>query len=161
VSYSYQWQGQEYAGTAPGTFVLGGSSEVDDWDERMEQAIVLAQQGEKPFSVWSIPTIPSESMVDNEIRWKLLLVALRSGGLRRRRLAAFFLIGRNALGFRSSGRQRAVVAAQTRKRSSQWAVAIVWNGVALPIALVAIPACGSAASGFRSCCSRSSRWSGC
>jgi hypothetical protein len=148
VTYDYEWQGRKYAGDRAGTFVLGGNSDVDDWDDRMEAAIVAAQQGERPLMVYVNPEDPSESMVNNEIRWKLLAVCLPFAlGFGGGGLAAVFFIGRNALprpkpGSWRSGRTSAGVPwlkPRTREALWQWAVGIVWNGVAIPIALVAIP----------------------
>lgn len=146
ITYNYEWQGKRYFGDRAGAFVLGGSSDVDDWDERMERAIVLAQQEEKPFTVLVNPENPAESMVNNEIRWKLLLIALPFGiGFGGAGLAAFFLIGRGAFPPRN-GRRRAgsyagvpLLKPKTREALGQWAVAVVWNGVAFPIALIALP----------------------
>jgi hypothetical protein len=140
VTYTYEWQGKRYTGDRAGTFILGGTSDVDDWDDRMEAAIRNAQQEEKPFMVFVNPEKPSESMANNEIRWKLLLIALPFGlGFGGAGLAAFFLIGRDALGFKESGAGVPWLKPKTREALFQWVVAIVWNGVSLPIALVAIP----------------------
>ena len=146
VTYTYEWEGKAYTGDRAGTFILGGSSEMDDWDERMERSIVLAQQEEKPFTVLVNPANPAESMVNNEIRWKLLLVVLPFGiGFGGAGLAAFFLIGRDALPPPKAGSWRASHAGvplfkpRTREAMMQWAVAAVWNGVSFPIAVIALP----------------------
>lgn len=148
VTYAYEWQGKKYSGDRAGTFVLGGNSDVDDWDDRMEAAIVAAQAGEKPLMVYVNPANPSESIVNNEIRWKLLAICLPFAlGFGGGGFAAFFLIGRNALPRPKPGSWRSGGAhargpwlkPKTREALVQWAVAIVWNGVCIPIALVAIP----------------------
>ena len=146
VRYTYGWQGRVYKGDRAGTFLLGGTSDVDDWDERMEAAIVAAQQEVKPLMVFVNPENPAESMVDREIRWKLLLFplpfALGFGGAG---LAAFFLIGRDALprrddsGIQGSSAGVPFLKPRAREALTQWVVGLVWNGVSLPIALVAIP----------------------
>ena len=147
VTYTYEWQGKRYSGDRAGTFILGGTSDVDDWDDRMEAAIRAAQQEEKPFTVFVNPENPSESMANNEIRWKLLAIALPFGiGFGGGGLAAFILIGRSALpkkqrsalgGGSSAGVP--MLKPRTREALWQWAVAAVWNGVAFPIALIALP----------------------
>lgn len=146
ITYHYEWQGKKYFGDRAGAFILGGSSDVDDWDERMERAIVAAQQEEKPFTVLVNPENPSESMANNEIRWNLLLIALPFAvGFGGAALAAFFLIGRGALpprrGHSRDGSYAGVpmLKPKTREALTQWAVAVVWNSVAFPIAIVALP----------------------
>lgn len=140
VSYSYEWKGKKYAGDRAGTFILGGNSDVDDWDDRMEAMIAAAQQEEKPITVFVNPDNPVESMVNREIRWKLLLIALPFGlGFGAGGLAGFFLIGREAFGFKQTGGRVPWLKARTREALTQWVVALVWNGVSLPIALIAIP----------------------
>lgn len=143
VAYAYEWQGKQYTGDRAGTFVLGGNSDIDDFDDRMEAAIAAAQQEEKPLMVYVNPENPAESMVDNVIRWKLLALCLPFAvGFGGGGLAAFFLIGRSALPGRARGQSYAgvpLLKPKTREALTNWAVAIVWNGVALPIAVVAIP----------------------
>lgn len=140
VTYTYEWQGKKYVGDRAGTFILGGTSEIDDWDDRMEAAITAAQQADKPLMVFVNPDNPSESMVNREIRWKLLLVALPFGlAFGGGGLAAAFLIGRTALGIKQSGGSVPWLRPRTREALWQWAVGIVWSGVSAPIALIAIP----------------------
>lgn len=146
VRYTYEWQGKVYKGDRAGTFLLGGTSDVDDWDERMEAAIVAAQQEVKPLMVFVNPDNPAESMVNREIRWKLLLFPLPFAlGFGVAGLAAFFLIGRDALprkedsGLRGSYAGVPLLKPRTREALTQWVVGLVWNGISLPIALVAMP----------------------
>ena len=140
ATYSYEWQGKRYVGDRAGTFVLGGSSEVDDWDDRMDALLTAAVERKQPITAWVNPENPAESMIDREIRWKLLLVfvpfAIGFGGAG---LAAFYLIGRQALGLQQTGGSVPWLKPQARQALFQWAVTLVWNAVSLPIALIAIP----------------------
>jgi hypothetical protein len=157
VAYTYEWQGKVFTGDRAGTFILGGTSDVDDWDDRMEAAIGAAQEEKKPLMVFVNPGNPAESMVNREIRWKLLLFALPFAlGFGVGGLAAFFLIGRDALPPRGSARKAEAYAGsgvpllrpRAREALTQWVVGLVWNGVSLPIALVAIPGLWSEGSYF-------------
>lgn len=150
LTYSYEWQGKPHTGDRAGTFVLGGNSDVDDWDDRMEAAILAAQNEDQPFMVYVNPENPAESMANTEIRWKLLALCLPfAAGFGGGGLAAFFLIGRQALPRRkprewakgTAGSYAGVplLKPRTREALTQWAVALVWNGVSVPIAFVAIP----------------------
>jgi len=155
ASYSYEWQGKRYFGDRAGTFILGGTSEVDDWDDRMDALLTAAVEQKKPITAWVNPDNPSESMIDREIRWKLLLVfvpfAVGFGGAG---LAAFILIGRQALGFGRGGGSYALKRARLhggddpRRQSLQsagagaltlWVFAFFWNVISFPIALIAVP----------------------
>lgn len=146
VSYTYEWQGKVHKGDRAGAFILGGTSDVDDWDDRMEAAIAAAQEERKPLMVFVNPGNPAESMVNREIRWRLLLFPLPFAlGFGAAGLAAFFLIGRDALprkddsGIRGASAGVPLLKPRTREALTQWIVALVWNGASLPIALVAIP----------------------
>jgi hypothetical protein len=148
TTYSYEWQGKRYFGDRSGTFVLGGSSEVDDWDYRMEGLVAEAVEQKKPITIWVNPEDPRESMLDREIRWKLLAVFVPFAvGFGAAGITAFVLIGRDALPNRTrpkgvpKGSYAGVPLLKPRARQAlfQWAVALVWNSVTLPIALIGIP----------------------
>src|SRR6187402_47510 len=76
LAYTYEWQERSYPGNRAGTFVLGGTSEVDDWDDRIEALISKAHSEESPVTVYVNPSDPAESILNREIRWKLLMVFL-------------------------------------------------------------------------------------
>jgi hypothetical protein len=149
VTYSYEWEGKRRYGDRAGTFVLGGNSDVDDFDDRMEALLEDATTNRKPITVWVNPQDPSESMIDNTIRWKLLLLFLPFGvGFGGAGLAASWAIGKQALprrAPRAPGEVRGAWAGvpllkpKAREALFQWAVAFVWNAVSFPIALVGIP----------------------
>lgn len=140
VAYSYQWQERRYTGDRAGTFVLGGSSEIDDWDERMEALISKARSEESPVTAYVNPADPAESMLDREIRWKLLMVFLPFGvGFGGAGLFAFVMIGRKALGWQETYAGVPWLRPRAREALMMWAVSIAWNSVSLPIAVIAIP----------------------
>ena len=149
VTYSYEWDGRRRHGDRAGTFVLGGNSDVDDFDDRMEALLEEAIEKKKPITVWVNPQDPSESMIDNTIRWKLLLLFLPFGvGFGGAGIAAFWVIGKEALPKRTpraKGDPRGgwagvpLLKPKAREALFQWAVTCVWNAVSLPIALIGIP----------------------
>lgn len=149
VTYSYEWEGKRRYGDRAGTFVLGGNSDVDDFDDRMEALLDDATTNKKPITVWVNPGNPAESMIDNTIRWKLLLLFLPFGvGFGGAGLAAFWIIGKEALprpATRPPGAPRGSFAGvpllkpKAREALFQWAVTCVWNAVSFPIALIGIP----------------------
>ena len=140
VGYSYEWQGARHAGTRPGTFVVGGRAEVDDWEDRIGAMLSRAMGEEAPVTVYVNPGDPRESMLDREIRWKLLAIFLPFGvGFTAGGLVAGFLIGRAAFGWKETGGGVPLLKPRAREALTQWTVALVWNACTLPIALVAIP----------------------
>lgn len=140
AAYSYVWQEREYVGTRVGTFVLGGSSEVDDWEARIDARLTDAIAEKKPVMALVDPENPAESLLDGEIRWKLLLIflplAIAFGGAG---LAAGWMLGRKAIGWEGSYAGVPLLKPRTREALTAWAVALAWNGLSLPIAILAIP----------------------
>ena len=141
VTYAYEWKGKQLYGERAGTFILGGSSEVDDWDDRMDAMLSKAVADKTPVTVFVNPDNPAESMLDREIRWALVMVlTLPFGmGFGAGALAVAYFFGRSALGIRETGGSVPLLKAPVRAALFQWIVAIVWNSVALPIAIVAMP----------------------
>ena len=72
ATYRYEWQGRKLVGERAGSSVIRGTSELDDWDLRMEALLTEAMEKEKPIMVFVNPANPSESMINNEIRWAVL-----------------------------------------------------------------------------------------
>lgn len=140
VTFAYVFQDRKYVSDRVGTFAPGGSTDLDDWEDRMDAMISTAVAEKRPVTAFVNPDRPAEAMLDREIRWKFVLVlmgisfAAAVGGL-----VAFFAIGRKALGGKSSGGSVPWLRPRAREAVTQWLVALVWNGVSLPIALVAIP----------------------
>lgn len=140
VAYIYEWQGKKYAGDRAGTFVLGGTSEVDDWEDRMDRMISAAIAERLSVTAYVNPGNPAESMLNREIRWKLLAVFLPFAvGFTAAGLVTGFMLGRKAIGWRQSGAGVPLLKPKAREALMQWTVGLVWNAVSLPIALIAIP----------------------
>ena len=140
ATFTYTFNERKYAADRVGTFSLGGSTDLDDWEQRMDAMLSEALAEKKPVTAFVNPDNPAEALLDREIRWKfvivLMAVAFASflGGL-----IAFVMIGRNALGWESHGAGVPFLKPRAREALFQWAVAAVWNGIAIPIAIVAIP----------------------
>jgi hypothetical protein len=114
ATYRYEWEGRKFAGDRAGSAVFRFASELDDWDDRMEALVTAAQQEEKPILVLVNPSNPSESMINNEIRWAVLTMfalfafAFGAGGL-----GGAYVYGRRALGPLRSRNPRSSEAAST------------------------------------------------
>jgi hypothetical protein len=135
LSYTYAWQGKPYVGSRVGTFVIGGSSEVDDFEARIDDRIRQATEAGKPITVWVNPDNPSESMLDRELRWKLLVIfvpfALGFGGVG---LVVGSMMMWNALGLPT-----VKLKANVQQFFTTGGFALLWNGIVWPIALVLGP----------------------
>ena len=140
ATFTYYWQERRYASARVGTFKPGGSTDLDDWEERMDKLLSDAIAEKKPVTAYVNPADPEEAMLDREIRWKFVLVimgiSLASfvGGL-----IAFVAVGRNAIGWQSSGAGVPWLKPRAREALMQFAVALVWNGFMIPLALVVVP----------------------
>jgi hypothetical protein len=149
VRYSYEWKGRRYTGDRAGTFVLGGSSDVDDWEDRMDAMLTAAVNEKKPVTVYVDPDDPAQSILDREIRWKLLLVfapfglAFAFGGI-----AAAWTILRDAFGFSIGRGGVPLLRAQARTALFQWVLALVWNSIVLSVGILAVPEMWAAAEWF-------------
>jgi hypothetical protein len=110
VTYRYEWQGRKLVGDRAGSAVFRFASELDDWDLRMEALVAEAQEKEKPITILVNPANPAEAMINNEIRWAVLVMfgifatVLFAGGL-----GGAWYYGRRALG-RGGGRAARVAA---------------------------------------------------
>lgn len=123
-----------------GTFRLGGSTDLDDWQERMDALLSDAISNEKPVTVFVNPANPAEAMLDREIRWRFVLVlmgvalAFTACGL-----FAFVAIGREAIGWEESGAGVPLLKPRAREALFHWGVGLAWNLVMRPVAIIAIP----------------------
>jgi len=71
VLYRYVMDGKSYTGDRLGTNVIGGTDNVDSWHEDMDSMLAAARSEGRPITVFVNPDDPTQSMVDNTIRWKL------------------------------------------------------------------------------------------
>lgn len=101
ATFAYSWQDRRYHSDRVGTFKPGGSTDLDDWEERMDKLIGDAVDAKKPVTVFVNPADPAEAMLDREIRWKFVLVIMgvsfvsfAAGSI------AFVGIGRSAIRWR-------------------------------------------------------------
>src|SRR5688572_8109664 len=76
ATYSYWWQERQYVSDRVGTFAPGGSTDLDDWDERMDQLLSEAVAEKKPVTAYVNPHHPDEALLDRQIRWKFVLVIM-------------------------------------------------------------------------------------
>jgi hypothetical protein len=140
ATFAYYWHENRYFSDRVGTFRPGGSTDLDDWEDRMDRRLAEAVEQKKPVTAYVNPKNPAEAMLDREIRWKFVMVimgisfAAFIGGL-----VAFVLIGRNAIGWRQRGGGVPLLKPRAREALTQWVVALVWNGFCLPLAIFVIP----------------------
>ena len=139
ATYAYEYNGVKHTGDRLGSFWLGGSSDVDDWDQRMAAKLEEAHASGKPLMAYVNPANPKVAMLDPEIRWKLLMFclpfALGFGGVG---IGGFLFFMIRALGLDSISTQP-MFKPKTREMFTQWFFGILWNAVAMPIAFLFIP----------------------
>src|SRR5687768_1009315 len=58
ATYSYWWQERQYVSDRVGTFAPGGSTDLDDWDARMDKLLSEAVAQEKPVTAYVNPRHP-------------------------------------------------------------------------------------------------------
>lgn len=140
ATFVYEFNERKHAGDRVGTFPLGGSTDLDDWEERMDARLSDAIGNKGLVTVFVNPANPAEAMLDREIRWLFVLVitgvalAFTAGGL-----FAAVAIGRQAFGWEASGAGVPWLKPRAREALFQWGVGLVWNLVMLPAALIGIP----------------------
>ncbi len=135
ASYTYEFRDRPYSSDRVQTFRLGGSSEIDDWEREM--AARLANAGTRPLTAFVNPEKPSEALLDRQIRWKLLALFMPFVfGFGAVGLVAGVMMGSKALGWESRGPW---LKPKAREALTQWTVALVWNGISVPLAFAAVP----------------------
>jgi hypothetical protein len=140
ASYAYTWEGRKLTSSRVGSLRFGGTSEVDDWDDRIADALASAYAEKKPVMAWVNPADPTEAMLDREVRWMLVLIlmpfafCLAAGGV-----WGFLALGAKAIGWDWRVKGRPLLKPRLRSALGTWVAAFAWNAVALPIALLAIP----------------------
>jgi hypothetical protein len=149
ASYRYTLGGTTYDGTRLGTMRIGGTSNVDDFDDRVAGMLNDARVARRPLTVFVNPDDPSEAMVDRDIRWGLLLFltpfAVCFGAIG---LGALWLVrrilkeepqGAGVAKGRARGKPARAAASASNGAGGLWFFAIVWNAIAFPVAAFAIP----------------------
>jgi hypothetical protein len=140
ASYAYTWEGRKLTSSRVGSLRFRGSSEVDDWDDRIADALATAYAEKMPVTAWVNPDEPSEAMLDREVRWMLILVLMPfSIGIAALGIWGFLAFGARAIGWDWRIEGRPLLRPPVRSALANWAVALGWNAVAIPIALLAIP----------------------
>ena len=145
VSYRYRYNGVDFHGERLGANPIGGTDDIDSWHDDMNAMLAQAQAGEKPLMVWVNPAQPSESMVDREIRWKLVLFiipfALGFGGVG---VGAFLML---LLMVFTPTREVAAEPGTTVEVPAEkgsgvmglWVFTFFWNVISFPIAMLVVP----------------------
>jgi hypothetical protein len=143
ASYRYTIGGRTIEGTRLGTLRIGGTSDVDDFDDRVGSMLAEGREQKKPITVFVNPDDPSEAMVDRAIRWGLLAFltpfAVAFGGVG---LGALWLVRRLFTDEEADPRRAKAQAAMADAASGAgglWFFAIVWNAISFPAAMIAIP----------------------
>src|SRR5438445_2214162 len=97
----------------------GGSSNVDDWDERVDDFLSTAVKERKPIMVHVNPDNPAESVLDRDIRWALVLLfvpfALGFGGVG---VGALWFLVRTVRGSPPTARAKGAVRSSATARAS-------------------------------------------
>jgi len=138
-SYRYTLGGATYTSDRLGTLRIGGTSDVDDFDERVASILARGRDERKPITVWVNPDDPREAMIDREIRWMLLVFitpfAVAFGGVG---VGALWYLVHNLRG--PSKRAKVVRAGSSGSGAGGlWFFALMWNAIAFPIAILAVP----------------------
>jgi hypothetical protein len=147
--YRYRVNGVEYLGDRLGTLRFG-TSDVDDTDARIADILERGRAEKRPITVFVNPDNPSESMVDREIRWMMLLFLtpfiLGFGGVGIGALVVMAKILREPETKGGKGRKanrKQIAAASVQSAASGagglWFFAIMWNAIAFPIAILTVP----------------------
>ena len=148
-SYRYTFQGKTYTSSRLGTMRIGGTSNVDDFDDRVGGMLAMGREQKKPITVFVNPDDPSEAMLDRDIRWGMLLFltpfAVAFGGIG---VGALWLVRRifreetepaKIEKGKSRRRKQAAMASATNGVGGLWFFALVWNAISFPAAMIAIP----------------------
>jgi len=134
ASYRYTIGGKTYEGSRLGTLHIGGTGDIDDFEDRVSGMLFEGRAQKKPVTVFVNPDEPSEAMVDRDIRWGLLLFLAP--------IAVFFSwIGLGALWMmrRSFTGEAPKAPPNAAGAGFLWFFALVWNAISFPAAMFAIP----------------------
>lgn len=142
VSYRYTVGGVEYHGDRLGASPLGGTDNLDSWHDDMRRLLSAAMDEKRPITVFVNPENPSQSMVDNTLRWKLVVAmlpfALGFGGVG---VGALVVLLRTLT--KREEAETPALPRVTRSASSglgtTWLFTLMWNVISFPIAIIAVP----------------------
>jgi Protein of unknown function (DUF3592) len=73
-SYRYTLGGREYVSTRLGIDPFGSSDNVGDWNVSMAALLEEAKSSGRTIPVYVNPENPSESVVDRDVRWGMILL---------------------------------------------------------------------------------------
>lgn len=139
VSYRYTVGGKQYYGSR---LTFGSVNEGDALTAEAEERFAAAYSAGKPFTVYVNPGDPSKAVIERSMPWMLLVFltpfALGFGGVG---LGAFWMLAKvlrdepekpgPATGPRKSEARAGLI--------GTWVFAILWNSIAIPAALLAVP----------------------
>jgi hypothetical protein len=140
ATFGYLWQERRYVSDRVGTFKPGGSTDLDDWEDRMDRLLSQAVTEKRPVTAYVNPQDPAEAMLDREIRWKfVLLIAGISFASFMAGVIACVAIGAKAIGWQARGAGVPLLKPRAREALMQWGLALLWNAFMIPVSLVVIP----------------------
>lgn len=168
-TYTYTIGGRQYTSERLGLDKSGGADNVGDWQEDMAAFLKEAQASGRTIPVYVNPEDPAEAVVDREIRWGMVgfmaIFAIAFGGVGVGAFVVFCMVLFAPLVARWKGIDpveagkaaaspqpaMALLAKAVPKHSGPiradgvgglvglWFFAIVWNGISIPAALLALP----------------------
>ncbi len=137
TSYRYTFDGRTYEGSRLGALRFGGTTIVDDLDDRLAAALAENRAAKRPITVFVNPDDPSQALVDRSIRWPLMIflapfalafVGVGLGGIKLAR--RIFTEPEGGVQPKAKGASGA---------GGLWFFALVWNAISFPMAALIVP----------------------
>jgi len=145
-TYHYTFDGQRHSSDRRGTLRIEGTSNVDDFDDRVASIIERGRQEKRPITVWVNPDNPAEAMIDRDIRWMMMVFmvpfALAFGGVGVGALWVAAKVVREPArrkAHRAPPPAAAAMQAAGSGTGGLWIMAVFWNAIAFPAAALAVP----------------------
>jgi hypothetical protein len=137
VQYHYTFRDTQYRGDRLGVNPYGGTDDIDSWHDDKFAMFSHAQMRKEPITVWVNPENPAESMVDRDVRWKLVFFAmpfaLGFGGVG---VGAIYMFFRALLGSSQTDAGSAIRASGGgMSLAGAWIFAFFWNVISIPAAV--------------------------